>query len=262
MPVRDTPPIGAPCWVDLMSSDTERTRDFYGSLFGWHAEEPAEEFGGYFNFTKHGARVAGCMSRQPDSAQPDAWSVYLASDDASKTVEAVVASGGEIAIQPMAVGQLGTMAFATDPGGAAVGVWQPGEHVGFTVIGEPGTPNWFELQTRDYEATLAFYRHAFRWDTQVLSDTPEFRYTTQMEGETMLAGVMDAAAMLPEGVPSRWSVYFGADDTDAALATTVDLGGSVVMSAEDTPYGRLAVAVDATGAQFKLVGPNESMPAT
>ena len=42
---------------------------------------------------------------------------------------------------------------------------------------------------------------------------------------------------------------------------TIELGGAVVAPAEDTPYGRLATATDATGAQFKLVAPNEAMPA-
>jgi predicted enzyme related to lactoylglutathione lyase len=52
MPTRDTAPIGAPCWVDLMTSDTERSRTFYCQLFGWTAEDPAEEFGGYFNWVR------------------------------------------------------------------------------------------------------------------------------------------------------------------------------------------------------------------
>ena len=50
------------------------------------------------------------------------------------------------------------------------------------------------------------------------------------------------------------------DDTDAALAKAVKLGGAIETPAEDTPYGRLAVAVDPTGAHFKLVAPNEDMP--
>ena len=56
-------------------------------------------------------------------------------------------------------------------------------------------------------------------------------------------------------------MYFGVDDTDGALAKIVDLGGSILMAAEDTPYGRLATAADPTGVQFKLVAPNEAMPA-
>jgi len=87
-----------------------------------------------------------------------------------------------------------------------------------------------------------------------VSDVPEFRYTTLGEGDGRLAGVMDGSAFLPEGVPAHWSVYFATEDTDASLERTVELGGSVVMAAEDTPYGRLASAADPTGAVFKLVG--------
>jgi len=94
-----------------------------------------------------------------------------------------------------------------------------------------------------------------------VSDTDDFRYTIMRSGEDWLAGVMDASGFLPPDVPAHWSVYFGVDDADAALATVTSLGGSVVRPAEDTPYGRLATALDPTGAEFKLVAPNESMPA-
>jgi predicted enzyme related to lactoylglutathione lyase len=153
------------------------------------------------------------------------------------------------------------MAMVADVGGAGIGVWQPGLHQGFGVFGEPDTPSWFELHTRDYQASVGFYRNVFGWDTHVASDTPEFRYTTLRDGEDWLAGTMDASGVLPDGVPAVWSVYFGVEDTDATLAKIVDLGGSIVMAAEDTPYGRLATATDPTGAQFKLVAPNEAMPA-
>jgi uncharacterized protein len=261
MPARHTAPIGAPCWVDLMTSDTERSRVFYNQLFGWTAEEPAEEFGGYVNFTKDGVRVAGCMANQPGSGVPDVWSIYLTADDARKTVDAAIAHGGQVMVAAMDVGDLGTMAVVSDPGDAVIGVWQPGQHQGFGVLNESGAPSWFELHTRDYQAVISFYREVFGWETHVLSDTPEFRYTTLKHGEDWLAGVMDASSFLPEGVPAHWSVYFGVDDTDAALAQTVDLGGSILMAAEDTPYGRLASATDPTGAQFKLVGPNKATSA-
>src|SRR5437764_1315716 len=124
MPTRDNAPIGAPCWIDLMTSDAARSRSFYSQLFGWDAEEPNPEFGGYFNFTKHGVRLAGCMSAQPNSG-PDAWSIYLASDDARKTADAAAANGGQVLVPPMDVADLGTMAVVTDNGGAVIGVWQP-----------------------------------------------------------------------------------------------------------------------------------------
>ena len=259
MPAQDSYPLGAPCWVDLTTSDTERSRAFYCELFGWTADEPVEEFGGYFNFSKDGVLVAGGMTAQP--GMPDVWSVYLTTDDAEKTVDAAAANGGQVVVPPMPVTDLGTMAVLTDPGGAAIGLWQPGSHQGMGAIGEAGTPSWFELQTRDYDASVEFYRDVFRVETQIVGDDPGFRYTTLVRGAEMLAGIMDASQYLPEGAPAQWSVYFGVDDTDAALARTVELGGSIDTPAEDTPYGRLAVAADPTGARFKLVAPNEDMPA-
>ncbi|HET9255432.1 MAG TPA: VOC family protein [Pseudonocardiaceae bacterium] len=260
MPTRDTVVIGAPCWVDLMTSDAERSREFYCQLFGWTAQEPAEEFGGYFSFLKDGVLVAGGMP-SPRPEMPDVWSIYLAVDDAKATADAAAGHGGQVLVAAMDVAELGAMAVLSDPGRAAVGIWQPGSHQGFGVLNEAGAPSWFELHTRDYEAALTFYREVFGWDTQALSDTAEFRYTLLKHGEDQLAGVMDASGFLPEGVPSHWSVYFGVEDADAALARIVELGGSIVAAAQDTPYGRLATAADPTGAQFKLVAPNESMPA-
>jgi predicted enzyme related to lactoylglutathione lyase len=64
---------------------------------------------------------------------------------------------------------------------------------------------------------------------------------------------MDASAFLPEGVPAHWSIYFRVESTDNALEKVGKLGGNTVVPAEDTPYGRLATAVDSTGAMFKLM---------
>jgi predicted enzyme related to lactoylglutathione lyase len=182
------------------------------------------------------------------------WSIYLAVADAAATIAAAEAAGSTVIVPAMPVGDLGTMGVVTDAGGAVIGLWQPGEHKGFGYLAEPGAPGWFELWTRDHAASVSFYEDVFGWKTSVQGDTDEFRYTTLGEGESQAAGIMDASGFLPEGVPAHWSVYFSVEDTDAALAKVKDLGGDVVVPAEDTPYGRLATASDPTGARFKLVG--------
>lgn len=252
MPKRDVAPVGAPCWIDLSTSDPERSRAFYGELFGWDAEEPNAEFGGYFNFTYEGGRQAGGMQKDPASGMPDTWSVYLATDDIDKVAETAVANGGTVISPPMAVADLGSMAILTDAGGALVGAWQPGTHKGFATVYDVNAPSWFELFTRDHAAAVDFYRQVFAWDAHAVADTDEFRYTTLGEGDDQLAGIMDAAAFLPDGEPAHWSVYFGVEDVDATIATVERLGGAVVAAPEDTPYGRLATVTDATGARFKL----------
>jgi uncharacterized protein len=261
MPTRETAILGAPCWVDLSTTDTERARAFYTALFGWTADDPNPEFGGYFNFSKNGAPIAGGMASEADAGTPNAWHVYLASDDVEKTLRAAAEHGGQAQFGPHQVADLGSMAGITDPGGAFLGVWQPGKHQGFRVIAETGAPAWFELHTRDYDAVVEFYRQVFHWDAQVMSDTDEFRYTTLGAGDNALAGIMDSAGFLPDGVPAYWGVYFAVDDADAAVAKVTELGGSVVEQPMDTPYGRIAHVSDPAGARFRLVAPNDSMPA-
>lgn len=255
---RDKAPLGAPCWIDLFTSDPDSAKEFYGQLFGWTSETGGEEYGGYITFSKDGAVVAGGMNNDGSQGSPDAWTVYLASADAQQTVDAAAAAGGQIYLPPMEVPAMGTMAMIADPGQAAVGIWQPSGHQGFQVLAEPGTPNWFELHSSAYDASVEFYRNVFDWDTHPASDTPELRYTTLGEGEGALAGIMDASGFLPAGLPSRWTIYFGAEDTDAALRRVTELGGSVVEPAEDTPYGRLATVADTTGTNFRVMGPNAS----
>jgi predicted enzyme related to lactoylglutathione lyase len=253
MPVPDATRLGAPCWVDLFSYDTDTARAFYGELFGWTSVRAGEDFGGYINFSKGDAMVAGCMHNDGANGTPDAWSVYLSTKDAQATADSVAAHGGGVIVPAMPVGELGSMAVFTDAGGAVIGAWQPGLHEGFGIVAEPGAPAWFELHTRDYEGAVTFYRDVFGWETHAMSDTPEFRYTTLNADAAAAAGIMDATNFLPEGVLAHWSVYFGVEDADATAAKAVELGGTLVQGIDDTPFGRLATFADPTGAMFKIV---------
>ncbi|PRZ29505.1 hypothetical protein CLV47_13314 [Antricoccus suffuscus] len=255
MPARDasTSPVGAPCWIDLFSSDPDRAQDFYGTLFGWTGQSAGEDYGGYVNFTKDGKQIAGMMKNDGSGGQPDGWTIYLSTPDAESTAQAAASAGGQIVVPVMVVPDQGSMAVVVDAGGAAVGIWQPTGHPGTETLGEPGVPCWFELLTRDYAASVAFYEQAFGWTVDVMSDTDDFRYSTLTKGDMQYAGVMDAASYLPEGVPAHWTVYLGTADVDATLAQVTKLGGTVLQPAEDSPYGRVAQAADPTGAVFKLV---------
>ena len=246
---------GAPCWIDLYSADTDKATAFYRDLFGWIAEPPEEGFGGYFTFTKDGRHVGGCMRNDGEQGLPDAWGVHLLTDDVEAVAKATPEHGGSVAFEPMVVGENGSSTLVKDPGGAMVGAWQPNQMKGFEVTGEPGTPAWFELHTRAYEPAVAFYRDVFGWDTHVMSDTDEFRYTTLGEGNGQLAGIMDDTPY-PGDESGYWAVYFAVPDADAAIARIEELGGRVVRPAEDTPYGRLATVADPTGAQFRISANN------
>jgi predicted enzyme related to lactoylglutathione lyase len=252
MPTRNTAPLGAPIWIDLSTSDVERAQDFYGTVFGWTFESSGPDYGGYVNAFRDGKPVAGLMYNDPEWNAPDAWTIYLHTADINTTVDALKSAGGSSCVEPMEVPEKGWMAMGLDPSGAPFGLWQPTGHRGFEVVGEAGAPVWHQLTTRDFTKAVDFYRTVFGWETRVEADTDEFRYSTAVfDGEDVL-GVMDGNSILPEGVPSHWITFFGADDVDKTLQVITDHGGSVLRGAEDTPYGRLAAATDPTGAVFNL----------
>ena len=222
MTTRTSAPIGSPCWADLWTSDVEGSRRFYAELFGWEAQEPSPEFGGYFMFTRNGVPVAGGMGDMGDMKADNSWKVYLATDDMAKTLEAAEAEGARVVAPAMAVADLGTPGRARSTRPAPTwGSGSPGPSLASASSTSTGRPSWFELLTRDYAKAVAFYRSVFRWDTNTVGDSDEFRYTVMRDpsGEGELAGIMDAGAFLPAGHASSWSVYFEVDDIDATVAS-------------------------------------------
>lgn len=250
MPFRETAPAGAPIWFDLSSSDPVRMRDFYAGVFGWTYEVSGDEYGNYVMFKHNGRDVAGLGAKQQPE-MPDAWAVYFQTDDAAATVKKAKDAGGTVIVDVMAVGELGKMAVLQDTSGAFVSTWQPIQHQGTQIWNEQGAPFWVEMHATDYPAALEFYKTVFDWDTEVTGDSDDFRYTIQIADGAQVSGIMDAT-FLPPGVPSNWHFYLGCEDVDATVAAVQEHGGSVNMSPEDTPFGRLAGVADPGGAGFML----------
>ncbi|QTJ67809.1 VOC family protein [Rhodococcus sp. ZPP] len=246
---------GAPCWIDLTSSDPAQVIPFYTDLFGWTADTDEDpQYGGYTIFGKNGSPIAGLGPQQPGNPYGNIWTNYIASEDAQATAAKAADAGGRVMMPPMVVGDQGSMAILADPAGAVIGVWQADQHSGFGLVDEPGAPVWHETLSRNYASVLPFYADVFGWSYESMGDSTEFRYSQAKIGDRMVAGVMDADAFLPEGVPSFWQFYLGVDDADAAVARVTELGGSVQREPEDSPFGRLASVADPLGASFQIMG--------
>jgi predicted enzyme related to lactoylglutathione lyase len=254
MPARDPGPLGAPCWTDLWTSDVEGSRSFYTALFGWEALAPSPELEGYFMFARDGVPVAGAMGDMGGAPANDTWKIYLATDDVATTVRAAEAGGAQVVLPATPVADPGVQAVLVDPTGAHFGAWQTGTFPGFTVWEEHGTPSWFELYTRDLDAAATFYATVFRMEITAVADSGDFRYSTLRHpgDERELAGIMDASAVLPDGVAAHWTTYWEVDDVDATSARVAALGGSVLTEPADSPYGRMATVTDPCGTTFRL----------
>jgi predicted enzyme related to lactoylglutathione lyase len=246
---------GTPCWVDLGTPDIEASAAFYGALFGWDVPESenAEQTGGYRQASKNASPAAGMMPLMQEG-QPPAWSTYVSVADADATAAAVREAGGSVMAEPMDVMDLGRMAIFVDPTGAVFGVWQPGTFAGAGIVNEPGGIAWNELNTRDLDAAKAFYGAVFGWTFEDQDMGEMGSYTTINLGDGPVGGMLDMAGRgVPEQVPAHWQVYFGVEDTDAAVAAVRERGGNVMVEPIDIPAGRFAIFLDPHRASFAVI---------
>lgn len=251
---RDTPwPPGTPCWVDLSVDDPGRAKAFYSALFGWEAQEGPPEAGGYLLCMVDGQPVAGIGPKMGSGEAPNAWTTYLASEDADQTADKIASAGGQVLMAPFDVMDVGRMTIATDPDGAVFGVWQAAKHTGMQLANEPGAVCWNENMSRNFDANKAFYQAVFGYEYDDMS-SEGFSYATFRTAGDALGGIGALGEPAPAEVPAHWMTYFMVADTDDALTTATSLGGHVMRPAWDTPYGRMAIASDDQGAVFALMG--------
>ncbi|MFE1955203.1 MULTISPECIES: VOC family protein [Streptomyces] len=248
-------PEGAPVWADAMFADLEAAKAFYAELFGWSYDPGAEEFGNYTQAkTADGKHVAALAPQMPGTPAgvPAAWNLYLASPDVAAAAERIKSAGGTLMMDPMQVGEFGTMVTAQDPGGVMFSVWQPDTHAGFEKVNEPGAFCWAEVTVRDADKTDAFFTTVFPYDAKTMADEHVDFQVWQLGGQPVL-GRMKMTKDFPAEVPSYINVYFVVEDCDAAVATVQRLGGQLHFGPMDSPFGRFAAVGDPQGAAFSVI---------
>jgi predicted enzyme related to lactoylglutathione lyase len=254
MSERESYEPGTPSWVDLSSPDVDASKQFYGALFGWEAQDagPQDETGGYAMFTLRGLNVAG-IGRIMMEGQPTVWSTYVSTDDADAAVARAIEAGGSAMVEPMPVMDAGRMAFLMHPAGGVVGLWEPARHTGAQLVNEPGAFTWNEFHARDVAGATAFYTAVFGWTADEL-DMGGSNYTMFTVGDARIAGLMGMMPGTPDEVPPNWLTYFAVADCDATVAKVTELGGSVMAPGMDIEgIGRIAIVADPHGAVFGVV---------
>ena len=245
-------PDGMFSWVDLATTDAAGAKAFYGELFGWSFEDLATDMGPVYSMAKlKGHNVAGLSQMSPDMQEqgiPSVWSSYINHSDVDAAVTKAVEAGGTVMMPAMDVMDAGRMAFIQDPTGAAVGVWQPKNHIGAQLVNVPHTLVWNELQTKDGEAAKAFYTAVFGWGTAA---DPGGYITYSINGRVQ-AGMLVLDDSYP--IPPNWTTYFMVEDIEASTAKLKSLGGSAFI--ENNPAGDLGVfsaVQDPQGGAFVMI---------
>jgi predicted enzyme related to lactoylglutathione lyase len=111
--------------VELVSSDFEKTRDFYGIIFGWDCQEAGVPDLPYMLW-KAETGVAGGFRRPSEGDSPSPRIInYIRVDDIDSTCRAIEESGGAVAVPKTEISEeIGFMALFTDPDGNLLGLIQ------------------------------------------------------------------------------------------------------------------------------------------
>ncbi|MFD7609423.1 VOC family protein [Streptomyces sp. NPDC059828] len=248
-------PEGRPIWADAMFSDLEGAKTFYAEVLGWTFGESSSEYGNYTQAYANGKAVAAVVPPMPGQEGQSQWCLYLASPDAAATAEKIRQNGGTVLMEPMQVGEFGTMCLAQDPGGVTFGVWQPGTHTGFeTATTEPGSYCWAEVFTREPDKADGFFPAVFGYGVKTMQDDQiDYKIYGLGEDTPVLGRMKMTDEEFPPEVPSYIQVYFTVPDCDAAVATAQKLGGRVVFGPMSMPFGRFAALVDPQGAAVAVI---------
>jgi predicted enzyme related to lactoylglutathione lyase len=115
---------GTWCWSELITTDVDGSKAFYGAVFGWGAQEQGP--GGPHTYTEwkvNDRSVGGMMAKTPEmpADMPPNWGVYFAVDDADAAVAKTQELGGTLFMGPMDI-EPGRMAVLADPGGAVFNI--------------------------------------------------------------------------------------------------------------------------------------------
>ncbi|MFH9009508.1 VOC family protein [Streptomyces afghaniensis] len=245
-------PEGTPCWADAMFNDLEGAKSFYGDVLGWTFAEASTEFGNYTEAYANGKAAAAVVPPMPGQEGQSQWCLYFAARDAAATAARIRDNGGEVLMEPMQVGDFGTMCLARDPGGVVFGLWQAGTHEGFDTMAEPGAYTWAEVFTREPEKSDAFFPAVFSYRQKEMEDEAmDFRIYDL--GDRSVLGRMKMTDDFPPEVPPYINVYFAVEDCDDAVAKATKIGGVLRFGPMDTPFGRFAALSDPQGANFSVI---------
>jgi predicted enzyme related to lactoylglutathione lyase len=238
---------GTFCWVDLATTDPAAAAAFYAAVLGWEIGPPGgPETGDYHRGLVGGKAVAGIYRGQ---RPVPAWNSYVSVPDAEAAVTRAQELGAHIDVGPLDVLDLGRTAMLRDPQGAAVALWEPGTMAGAELVNDPGALTLNQLNTHDPAASQAFYEALFGWDFERVEEAPIPFWGIRNAG-ALNGGMMGLPADNP--APPHWLPYFTVYDVDAADASIVDAGGTVVVPVMPAGEGRFLVAMDPQTAAFAV----------
>lgn len=254
-----TPPqwqlyAGMPCWIELITTNLDKAREFYANLFDWEYETHSDPVSGeHVIALREGFPVASLRAASGDQS---IWRLYLAAADCAEKVAEAESHGAVQTVPINTVPKVGRKAVLMGPSDAEFGLLEPEESWEFDV-GLPGTLMWAELVTIKAQTADTFFQDLFGYTAEQFGTEHRSDYSVWYLGEeSVLARVSMIRDFITESTHPHWLLYLGVDaeiGTDELVRTAIANGGRVRVDPYDSSIGRMAVLRDPTGARFAVI---------
>ena len=252
MPKRDAAPIGAPCWVDLLTSDPDEERSVLRRAVRLDGRRSRSRLRRLHQLPQ--GRRPGRRLHEERRTVRDARRLVRVPGDRRRraaTVDAAVAHGGGVIVPAMDVMELGRMAVVDRRGStprSASG--SPGCTRASASSASPARRTGSSCTPATTTRRCSFYRDVFKWDDAASRATlPSSATRRSAKATSTLAGIMDASAFLPEGVPGALVGLLRRRRRRCRARQIVELGGSIVQARGRHAVRAPGAAADSTGAR-------------
>src|ERR1700732_1181512 len=110
--------------VELNTTDVNKAKTFYGSLFNWELRDVPVP-GGSYTMIKVGEGTGGGIMKHPVPGAPSTWLAYVMVDDIAAATQKAKSLGATVMKDVTQVRGMGWLSIILDPTGAPLGLWKP-----------------------------------------------------------------------------------------------------------------------------------------
>ena len=110
--------------IELVSTDVDKAKSFYGKLFNWKLED-VDMGDMIYTLVKVGDGTGGGLMQNPMPDGHSMWIAYVKVGNVKKATSKAKALGAKVNKDVTEVKGAGSLSIITDPTGAMLGLWEP-----------------------------------------------------------------------------------------------------------------------------------------
>lgn len=110
--------------IEFNTTDPQKAKTFYGSLFDWTLEDTDMGGGMIYTMIKVGDGTGGGLMKHPMPGAPSIWIPYVLVSDVAESTKKAKSAGGTIIKDVSEVPNMGSFSIIQDPTGGVIGLWQ------------------------------------------------------------------------------------------------------------------------------------------